>query len=262
VNHLILPAKLKLVAIVTIPFLMALLNSTNGLATRELEFERGSSLSFTVNTPADVGDTNVGDAVCDTDGNPGNGSQCTLRAAIQEVNAVAGTETISFDPNLNGATITLNSALPDLLSSVNIVGPGASLITIERSAAPGTPNFRILNIPSGLINVSISGLTLRNGKEDSDGGGIRNLGNLTITATNISGNSALSGGAIFSGEHSKLTVSNSEISGNRTIGGAGAGILGSGALTISDSTCIGVSRAGADPTGAVATSSRRSARPG
>src|SRR6267142_554050 len=52
--------------------------------------------TFLVNTLADTADTNIGDGHCDTDANLGNGDQCTLRAAIQEANALAGDDTINF----------------------------------------------------------------------------------------------------------------------------------------------------------------------
>ena len=45
----------------------------------------------TVNLTSDEPDANTGDAVCDTDLGTG-GSQCTLRAAIQQANAYAGTD--------------------------------------------------------------------------------------------------------------------------------------------------------------------------
>src|SRR2546429_7125793 len=53
--------------------------------------------TFTVNTATDLPDTSIGDGHCDTDGNPGNGDQCTLRAAIQEANASASADVINFN---------------------------------------------------------------------------------------------------------------------------------------------------------------------
>ena len=55
---------------------------------------------FTVNNASDgfsgAFDANPGDGVCETA--PGNGI-CTLRAAIQETNALAGDDTIILPPN-------------------------------------------------------------------------------------------------------------------------------------------------------------------
>ena len=63
-------------------------------------------VTFTVTTPGDTADTNPGDGDCRDET-----SQCSLRAAIEETNALAGSEVIVFDttvfdPN-RPATITV-----------------------------------------------------------------------------------------------------------------------------------------------------------
>ena len=50
---------------------------------------------FTVNSNGDLADNSPGDGVC----NNGAGA-CTLRAAIQEANALPGDDAIGFDPSL------------------------------------------------------------------------------------------------------------------------------------------------------------------
>ncbi|HET6893733.1 MAG TPA: CSLREA domain-containing protein, partial [Pyrinomonadaceae bacterium] len=192
-------------------------------------------LSLTVNTLGDAGDSSGGDGHCDTDGNLGNGDQCTLRAAIEETNSDLASDTIMFDPSLNGATVTLNTALPDINGNLTITGPGSSLLTVQRSTVGGTPNFRIFTIPTGLT-VNISGLTISNGRTDNNGGGILNQGTLTISGSRISNHSADFGGAIFNEPSGTLNITTSSISTNTTIGGSGAGILSQGTLTIRNST--------------------------
>ncbi|MBA7659247.1 hypothetical protein ES703_67221 [subsurface metagenome] len=59
--------------------------------------------TFTVNSTDDATDVNPGDGVAETA--PGNGI-CTLRAAIQEANALAGPDTINLPAN----TYTLSIA--------------------------------------------------------------------------------------------------------------------------------------------------------
>src|SRR5882672_579844 len=93
---------------------------------------------FTVNSTGDGADSNLADGVC----NDGTGA-CTLRAAIQEANTVAGDDTITFDISLNFHVITLNTALPDISSNLNFSGNGPGLLTVQRNAAAGTPDFRI-----------------------------------------------------------------------------------------------------------------------
>src|ERR687891_62389 len=51
------------------------------------------NLTLEVNTPADAPDALLGDQRCDTDLESPD-DQCTLRAAVQEANVFAGTQTI------------------------------------------------------------------------------------------------------------------------------------------------------------------------
>src|SRR6266404_7425232 len=78
-------------------------------------------------------------------------------------------ERITFDV---GGPIVLTTA--ELLINKNLTILATNL-TIQRSAAAGIPDFRILNITSG--SVTISGLTISNGRATT-GGGINNQGNL------------------------------------------------------------------------------------
>jgi hypothetical protein len=78
---------------------------------------------------------------------------------------------------------------------LTISGPGAGNLLIQRSTAGGTPDFRIFNVVWG--DVTISGLTVSNGRDDV-GGGIYTQGDLTLNDCTVSGNFASeSGGGIF-----------------------------------------------------------------
>ena len=67
-----------------------------------------SAATFTVNSTADQGDASAGDGSCAT-----AAGVCTLRAAIQEANALAGTDTIAFAiPGPGPYIIAVNPALP------------------------------------------------------------------------------------------------------------------------------------------------------
>ncbi len=171
------------------------------------------------------------------------GADCTLRQAIQ---TAASGDTINFATGL--ATIELTSG--DLLINKNlrISGPGPNLLTVQRSAAKGTPNFRIFSVWDSNLVVNIVGLTILNGSVSSDngnGGAILNGGTLTITACVISGSSSESdgGGAIFNNggdPGGTLTITNTTISGNTTSGVmGGGGIFGGGRITIINSTISG-----------------------
>src|SRR5207249_2972036 len=92
-----------------------------------------------------------------------------------------------------------------------ITGPGAASLTVERSTALGTPDFRVFRIQSGVVS-TISGLTISNGRA-ADGGGIRNEATFMLLNCVISGNAATNtGGGI--NNLSTLTMSNSVVRGN------------------------------------------------
>ena len=199
-------------------------------------------------------------------------SKCTLRDAI--ASAVSG-DTITFSLPAN-STIRLFSDELMINKNLTINGPGANLLTVQRSRFAGTPDFRIFNINSS-INVTISGLTINNGKA-LFGGGILNRGTLTISNSTISGNTATGGpgggirndcqsgcpagviatmtinnstisgntassdgGGISSGFNSRTTITNSTISGNTAsgTGSQGGGIWTNQLVTLTNSTISG-----------------------
>lgn len=187
--------------------------------------------TFAVNDNGDAADNNLGNGICDT--NAAAGDQCTLRAAIQEANAVFGSDTITFSLPA-GSTITLNSALDILSGTLTITGPGAAQLTVRRSSAGGTPNFRIFRINNGQT-VSISGLTITNGRT-ADG----------VPASGLGGSGEFGGGILNAGS---LTLNDMVITGNRTgdggtsggsntggFGGFGGGINSTGSLTMTNVT--------------------------
>jgi uncharacterized repeat protein (TIGR02543 family) len=155
----------------------------------------------------------------------------SLRACISTVSSGG---TIAFNPSLEGGTITLGSTLT-ISASMTIAGPGANLLTIS-----GANAYQIFSIISG-PTVTISGLTIANGTDN--GGGIVNLGSLTVSNCTFSGNTGSGdGGGIFN-DAGTLTVNNSTFSGNTSGagGGAGGGIFNNvGAqLTVNNSTFSG-----------------------
>jgi len=191
----------------------------------------GCPTTFVVNDTDDAGDNLNGDGVCAT-----GGGVCTLRAAIQEANALAACGTIDINFSITTPnTISLGTALPAVAHNVNINGPGANLLTVQRSSGS---NFRIFAITSSKT-VSVSGLTLSQGA-DNGGGGIYNQGTLTVTNLTVSDNvSTGRGGGIYN-DNGTVTATNSTLSGN-TAGnsGGGGGVYNQGQFTLINSTLSG-----------------------
>ena len=182
--------------------------------------------TFTVNSLGDTG--------------TGSGTSGDLRYAITQADQTPGDNTIKFTVT---GTITLNSALPDLSNTTgltDIEGPGASSLTVARSSASGTPDFGIFTVDAN-VQAKLVGLTITGGKTDGVGGGINNLGNLTLTNSTIAGNSAPGvnagdGGGIFN-NGGAVTLTNSTIADNSAVGrGGGIDNEVGGTVTVTNST--------------------------
>jgi len=170
-----------------------------------------------------------------------DGDVAALRVAINTSNTNGVHDTINLAA---GGTYTLNASdsdtdgpngLPSINSSITINGNGA---TIQRDSAGGTPDFRIFHV-AATGNVTMSGMTIRNGLADNgggmtirngladNGGGIWNKGTLTMRDCTVSGNEAtISGGGIYTGQGipNTLTMTDCTISGNKA-GDDGGGIF-------------------------------------
>jgi len=198
--------------------------------------------SIVVNTTGDGDnlDANVG---CDTDaGTPGE--QCSLRAAIQRANTLAGDDAITLDipasePNCDATTlkciINLTKALDNPNTNMLIDGPGAELLTVRRNTGG---NYRIFTI-AGSATVTLSNITIENGDAGAtNGGGVFNAGSgqVTILQSVVQGNGALNGGGINNDSSGSVNVVSSVVHDNTSTNGAG-GIFNrsNGTVRVTDS---------------------------
>ncbi len=145
----------------------------------------------------------------------------SFRQAIEDANATAGLDTIEFDEELSGQKITLTGGELQITDDLTINGLGAEELTVS-----GNNSSRVFNVNDGndseQIEVIIDGLTIADGFTDnpSEGSGIENLENLTVTNSTISGNSGIGikiVGDIGVDDRSasgSAEISNSSISGN------------------------------------------------
>src|SRR5262249_302445 len=186
--------------------------------------------------------------------NTNDSGRGSLRA---EIAAAQNGDTIVFSPTLTSSSsskphhggttstpgkITLTSGQLYLTKNLTIQGPGAGQLTI--SGYGGNTFTRVFEVAPN-TTVSLSGLSIINGSGyasaqdpgyalwDGYGGGILNLGTLTLSACTIYNCYALNqGGGIYS--DSTLTVSGCTVYGNRAADGAG--IATRGTATIVSST--------------------------
>ena len=183
----------------------------------------------------------VVDSVADVDDSDYSVGQNTLREAIACANAG---DTITFDNNISGQTITLANQL-EITKSLTI--NGSVPITVS-----GNNAVRIFEVSTG-TDLALNSLTLINGRPSTivNGGAILNRGTLTVTQSTFDGNmttvAGAGGGAIFNlGTSSVATIQNSTfVNGESSNGGA---LYNLGTLTVDNSTFAGnkTTSAGAD----------------
>ncbi len=159
------------------------------------------------------------------------GSELELNAAIDCYNgkATAGPYTITLTQNINltASTTQINNAT----SGVSLVLDGAGF-TVH---GQGTAGVRPFSVGGGDV-VAMNNLTVTGGNMPS-GGGIYNIGFLTLNNSTVTGNHAFDNGAGISNDGT-LTLNNSTVS-NNNAAKYGGGVANSSSLTVNTSTFSG-----------------------
>jgi len=159
------------------------------------------------------------------------------------INSACPGSTITFDMTPGHVVSPINMTIGELLIDKNLTiqGPGANLLTVQRTLSAGAPFFRVFNSTAGQTS-TISGLTINNGNISGDGAGVLNGGTLTLSNVTVSGSTSTgSGGGVYN--TGALTVIGSTISGNTSPAGSGIFTNG-GTLTVTNSTLSGNSSDG------------------
>jgi len=205
---------------------------------------RAEAVTFTVTSTDDNVDAVPGDGVCAT-----VGSVCTLRAAIQEANALAGADTIVLKAEKYYLTIpgTGEDAAAtgdlDITDDLTIKGVRSAKTIVNGGAVDRV--FQII----GPFIVEFVNLSIQNGFAQGDGGGIYNsAGTVSLISCSVannasSGSAGVMGGGIFSlGVGSSLNIKSSSVTNNTVVSdtslayGGGIAVSGSGTVGISAST--------------------------
>ena len=163
----------------------------------------------------------------------------SLRQAIEDANATAGADTITFSVS---GTIVLASTLPAINNAAGLTIDGAGQsITIS-----GNDAVRVMFVNTGAM-LTLHNLTIVDGNAaelgcagftDCNGGGIyNNGGTLTVTGSTFSENNASHWGGGIYNYSGTLEVTSSTFSGNTAI--IGGAILNWGTLTVTDSVFSG-----------------------
>jgi hypothetical protein len=191
---------------------------------------------------------------------PGDSGPGTLRQAILDANNDAShpdLDRIIFAPALAGATISLTTTDPAaagdgpsafVISRAITIDGGSAGVTVARSAAAGTPAFRLFDVAAG-ATLTLQHLALRGGlaaepapgeADAGEGGAIFDRGSLTVSDSTLAGNSAPGGGGISAASGARVTVSDSTLAGNSGSFSAGGIVADAGStLNVSNSTLSG-----------------------
>jgi len=212
--------------------------------------------TFTVDSALDVVDASPGDGKCETA--PGNGI-CTLRAAIQEVNALAGADTIILPAGTYMVTIPgagedhAATGDLDITDNLTIIGAGADTTIID-----GNRLDRVFHVDPAAagITVEISGVTIQNGATvvisfvNAGGGGIRlghpqtlgspiPSGTLTLIDCVVRYNTTPRDGGGIANNAGTLILIRSTVTGNAAENGGGISNGDFGTVALTDSTLGG-----------------------
>jgi hypothetical protein len=206
----------------------------------------GPVASFHVFVPLTAVVTNANDS--------GAGS---LRQAILDSNNTSTlNNTIGFDPTFFATARTINLASELLITNpVIITGPGSGLLTLKPNTGVVSRIFDVNGTTatinaSGVLNVTISNVTMTGGNQNggvggsttSDGGAVFMADEaLTFDTCVITGNTAGTGqgGAIAVGTSGFLRLLNTTVSGNTASVGGGVYFFNNGGLLVQNSTISG-----------------------
>ncbi len=182
--------------------------------------------TFTVNSVIDANDINPNDTVCETQ--PGNGV-CTLRAAIQQSNALPGADKINLPTGHYKIAESVSKPFK-ITDTLTIIGAGVSLSIVDGMKRNRV--FLITPLTSNQnVSVVIQDISIQNGFSDSglanSNGTIGNGGGLyseNITALDLrhliiqNNQSNVAGAGIFvKCKNCKTTIQNSTIKNNGPI---------------------------------------------
>ena len=164
----------------------------------------------------------------------------SLREAVAQANAAAGApHRIEFQTGLGG-TIALASEVR-ISASLTIAGPGAGALALDGGGA--TRLLRVERTGGEPRNVTISGLTLRNGRAETGGAIYGYDDNLSLFAVVLANNEATYRGGAIQFAEADLSLDAVTLAGNRapsTGQGAGGAIqFSAGTLSISRSIVSG-----------------------
>ncbi len=167
------------------------------------------------------------------------------QASLDARNAIS--DTIVFDSSLSGGTITLAQG------ELELSGAGGGAITIDGSSLATPPSVSGNNASSvfqvdGGVQAVFTGFNIEQGNAQLFGGGISNLGTLTVSNVTLSGNTAAYGGAVANFNGGTATLNGDSFSANSS-GAYGGAVFNSNIVNATN--CIFTSNSSGGSGGAI-----------
>ena len=207
------------------PLLLAFLALIPAIAIGILAPERAQAANFTVDSPVDAVDASPGDGACAS-----AAGDCTLRAAIQETNALPGADVITLPVGTYVLSIVpggVNGAdVGDLNITDDVTITGGGLRQLPTTIVDGNLLDRAFDIDDP-VSVTMALFTITNGAA-RDGGAIKItqgallLDQMRLTANTATGTGNPTGGAIAAFSDAGVTITDSILSGNSAESSGGA----------------------------------------
>jgi len=181
------------------------------LATLAAAAPARAAVALVVDVTADELDATPGDGLCAT-----AGGGCSLRAALQEVNAAAdgGTVTFAFAEYTN---LTFATALPTVTKSLTLDGPDLVTVVLGRQLGGPAADGRVLTLDPGAgAQVTLRDLRLGGGNVIGSGGAISaTSGSLTlVNVTVVASTASLFGGGVSFAGGGALVLEGCYLEGN------------------------------------------------
>jgi CSLREA domain-containing protein len=178
---------------------------------------------FTVTSAADAVDAGVGNGSCAT-----STGACTLRAAIQEANAIPGHDTIRIPAGTYAIAIApQNTNLAesgdfDITGSVTIIGDGPGSTILDGGApSSSAPEIRgrdrIIEVHASAAEVVVTGLSVQEGYSAEHGGAISTTSSGVLRLVNVhvrDSYAAKYGGGLANAGVGRVELVGSRMSGN------------------------------------------------
>ena len=145
-------------------------------------FFNAHAANFAVNSSLDARDSNLSDGLCATAQN-----NCSLRAAIQQANALDGNDVIELPAGEYLLTLTGANEDAAATGDLDISSTVAILATDAAATRIVGSGDRVIDVQLGAV-ASFTRVSISGGGGVSAGGGIRNAGTLVLTSCVITNN--------------------------------------------------------------------------